>query len=70
MEQIINGTQPQTLRFLDKFKLIIREFQRQQQINKTIKELNQLTDRELSDIGLNRGMIRSVAMEQYFDNRL
>ena len=35
----------------------------------TLKELSQLSDRELWDIGINRGMIHSVAMETYFDNR-
>jgi len=35
----------------------------------TLKELSQLSDRELCDIGINRGMIHSVAMETYFDNR-
>lgn len=35
----------------------------------TIRELNMLSDKELNDIGINRGMIRSVAMEAHFDNR-
>ena len=33
--------------------------------NETIKELSRLTDRELSDMGLSRGMIRSLAEEHY-----
>ena len=36
---------------------------RSRQINSTIKELNQLSDAELADIGISRGMIRSIAME-------
>lgn len=35
----------------------------------TYKELSSLTDRELNDIGINRGMIKSVAMEAYLDAR-
>jgi len=35
----------------------------------TVKELSNLTDRELSDIGIHRGMIHSIAMETYYDNR-
>jgi uncharacterized protein YjiS (DUF1127 family) len=35
----------------------------------TIRELHALSDKELNDIGINRGMIRSIAMEGYFDNR-
>ena len=38
---------------------------RNREINTTIKELNQLSDSELADIGISRGMIRSVAMEAY-----
>lgn len=35
----------------------------------THKELSSLTDRELNDIGINRGMIKSIAMEAYLDAR-
>jgi len=38
---------------------------RNREINTTIKELSQLSDSELADIGISRGMIRSVAMEAY-----
>ncbi|RYH04387.1 DUF1127 domain-containing protein [Salipiger sp. IMCC34102] len=31
--------------------------------NRTYAELSSLTDRELSDLGLSRGMIRAVAQE-------
>jgi len=30
-------------------------------VNRTISELSKLTDRELADLGMNRGMIRQVA---------
>lgn len=32
---------------------------------RTLNELNSLTDRELADLGLHRGMIRSVALGHY-----
>ena len=41
------------------------ELDRSRKINSTIKELSQLSDKELNDIGISRGMIRSVAMESY-----
>jgi uncharacterized protein YjiS (DUF1127 family) len=34
-------------------------------VQKTIKELSRLTDKELHDIGINRGLIRSVAEGSY-----
>ena len=39
--------------------------ERSREINSTIKELSKLSDIELADIGISRGMIRSVAMESY-----
>lgn len=38
-----------------------RGYQQKKAIRRTIKELNQLTDAELNDIGLGRGDIYSVA---------
>ena len=35
----------------------------------TVRELDGLSDRELRDLGITRGMIRSVAMESYYDNQ-
>ena len=32
---------------------------------RTLNELNSLTDRELADLGLHRGMIRSIALGHY-----
>ena len=37
--------------------------------NQTVRELDSLTDRELKDLGITRGMIRSIAMESYYDNQ-
>lgn len=38
-----------------------RGYQQKKRINQTIKELNQLSDAELNDIGLGRGDIYAVA---------
>ena len=37
----------------------------QKKVQKTIEELSRLTDNELHDIGINRGLIRSVAEGTY-----
>lgn len=51
---------------------IIREAKRRAkqkaQYKNTVRELSQLTDYELRDIGISRGMIHSVAMEVHYDN--
>lgn len=54
---------------LEYFGGIARYIKREREIQKTVEELSALTDQELRDIGLSRGMIRSVAMEAYYDNR-
>ena len=36
---------------------------------KTYEELSRLTDKELQDIGVSRGMIHSIALESALDNR-
>lgn len=51
------------------FKRLDATITRNRAINQTIKELSALSDAELRDIGINRGMIRSIAMETHFDNR-
>lgn len=51
------------------FKRLDAALSRNRAINQTIKELSALSDAELRDIGINRGMIRSIAMETHFDNR-
>ena len=55
---------------LDSLRSVVKRVRAEREIQKTIDELNQLTDKELWDIGLSRGMIRSVAMECYYDNRV
>lgn len=46
-------------------KTVVEKVEHTRKVNETIKELSQLTDKELADIGLSRGMIRSVAMETH-----
>lgn len=41
------------------YSKVMLEYKKQQQ---TVKELSALTDRELNDIGISRGEIRSIAM--------
>lgn len=51
---------------------LIRDYKRKAalraQYKRTVRELSQLTDHELRDIGISRGMIHSVAMEAHYDN--
>lgn len=44
------------------------KWEHNRKVNETINELSALTDKELNDIGINRGMIRSVAEEAYNPN--
>ena len=46
---------------LDYFRDLARAYQRRRNINITMRELSQLTDKELWDIGLSRGEIYEVA---------
>lgn len=46
-----------------------KRIKREQLVRQTANELEKLSDRELRDIGIHRGMIRSIAMECYYDNR-
>lgn len=51
--------------FADFFKSIKDNMARRAEVKRTIRELQACTDRELHDIGIGRGMIRSVVMESY-----
>lgn len=46
---------------IDAYMSTVRTIERRAHIRATIKELNKLTDRELDDMGICRGMIREVA---------
>ena len=39
--------------------------QRRAVYKRTVNELSSLTDRELADLGIHRGMIRSIALGHY-----
>lgn len=54
---------------LDFFKELKNRYDQYKVYRSTVKELSRLTDKELDDIGINRGMIHSVAMETYLDDR-
>ena len=47
------------------FNKLNARLEQRRKINKTIQELQALTDYELADIGISRGMIKSVAHETY-----
>lgn len=55
--------------FIEMFKELRESLQRHANYRSTVNELSKLTDKELNDIGLNRGMIHSVSMEMHYDNR-
>lgn len=51
------------------FKGLKKRWNQHKVYRQTISELSALTDRELNDMGIHRGMISSIAMEVYLDNR-
>lgn len=50
------------------FLNLVKSYEQAQNVRLTIKELSRLSDRELSDIGLSRCDIYTVAMETHKDN--
>ena len=56
--------------FSDYIKSLKARYRRYQNYRDTVKELSALSDKELQDIGMNRGMIHSVAMEIYTNENL
>lgn len=50
---------------VDFFQTLSKSYDQYRQYRSTINELSSLSDYELQDIGINRGMIKSVAMEIY-----
>lgn len=52
----------------DYIKDLKKRYALHKEYKKTLDELYSLSDKELNDIGINRGMVRSVAMEIYYDN--
>ena len=49
---------------------VIAELRKYRSYRQTYDELMALTDKELNDIGISRGMIHSIALEAYTDNLL
>ena len=52
-------------RVVNYYNSIKSKIEKENKVRATINELSKLTDKELADIGLSRGMIRSVAMDAY-----
>lgn len=52
----------------DYIKDLKKRYTLHKEYKKTLDELYSLSDKELNDIGINRGMVRSIAMEVYYDN--
>ena len=52
--------------FTARLKSLHKDWEKYRAYRTTVKELSQLTDHELRDIGISRGMIHSVAMEIYY----
>jgi len=50
------------------FKKIKNDWIRHRNYKNTVKELSALSDKELNDIGMNRGIIHSIAMETSYDD--
>lgn len=50
-------------------KRLAENYSRYKMYRNTVDELQRLSDAELRDIGISRGMIHSVAKEIYFDKR-
>lgn len=53
---------------MDFISLKKRELKAYRDARATVKELQALSDKELQDIGINRGMIHSIAQEHYNEN--
>jgi hypothetical protein len=49
---------------MDLINKVVRWLERRAKINNTVRELESLNDRELSDIGIHRSMIYRIAREQ------
>jgi len=56
--------------FSDYIKSLKARYKKYQAYRATINELSVLSDKELQDIGMHRGMIHSVAMEIYTNDNL
>jgi uncharacterized protein YjiS (DUF1127 family) len=65
---ISNWLDFKSFNFSNPFKGIMKSYTAYKKYNQTVNELSSLSDKELSDIGIHRGMIRSIANEIYLDD--
>lgn len=61
---------PQSLGLFALWNKVKTRYSQYKVYKSTYRELASLSDRELQDIGMHRSMIRSIAMEAYYDNRV
>ena len=54
----------------ESLKRVQAELRKYRSYRETYDQLNKLSDRELKDLGISRGMIHSIALEAYTDNLL
>jgi len=67
LQQVMSATQWINIKTLvDFIKEVNLKIVRNRNYKQTVNELNMLTDKELMDIGINRGMIHTVAMETFY----
>lgn len=63
----MSGTQTTSLGFVDRFaaiaNFVAEAYARHKMYTSTYRELAALSNRELSDLGINRTMISSIALE-------
>jgi uncharacterized protein YjiS (DUF1127 family) len=67
MMAYVNSSRSAQVSFYDRFAAVVKVvgdlIERRRVYNQTLFELNNLTDRDLSDLGLSRGTIAEVARE-------
>jgi uncharacterized protein YjiS (DUF1127 family) len=68
MTELISSL-PRSLGLIALWKNITTRYIRHRDYVITVRDLERLSDRELNDIGIHRSMIRSIAMEAYYDNQ-
>jgi len=54
------------LRFTDTVKAVRAALQRRRVFNQTVRELSQLSSRDLADLGIHRSMITRIALESAY----
>lgn len=58
------------MRLTNIVKSLDRSFHKKSIARKTYNQLNALTDKELSDIGISRGDIRAISEEVFYNDRI